>query len=65
MPTSIFGLIGEEVTGHRDLVMVYYMVRLEFRALMLTFRKMPESTFSLDFSSKVWKKGKKEGKKGR
>lgn len=44
------------------------MVRLEFRALMLTFRKIPESSFSLDFSSKVGKKGKtgkKEGKEGR
>lgn len=34
---------------------------------MLTFKKMPDSSFSLDFSSKVGKKGKKrkEGREGK
>lgn len=36
------------------------MVSLGFRALMLTCRKLPESSFSLDFSLKVGKKEKKE-----
>lgn len=31
---------------------------------MLTFRKLPESSFSLYFSFKVGKKGKKERRKG-
>lgn len=40
------------------------MVSLGFTALMLTFGKLPESSFSLDFRLKVGKKGQKERREG-